>query len=93
MTPNEREAMKQLFLEVLREEHERCAVGCIDMEQHREDHRWIGTTRMREDQNARTRVKVMQHVLGWGTIVAIAGLGRVVYLQVIQILTKAGGGH
>ena len=75
---------------ILREELQHLTY--IDPQEHAADHVWIGHERRKTARRAETVEKIKQHVIGWGLVVGLAGLGRVVYIYTIESLTRIVGG-
>ena len=70
--------------------HELEARARIDAETHRAHHEWTQAQIERAKRREELREKVLQHVLGWGTVVGVGWLGKIVW---DAILTAKGGGH
>ena len=75
---------------ILREELERFTG--VDPMIHASDHQWVGHERRKVARRIETVERVKQHVYGWAIVVAIIGVGRVVYLLAVDAVAKLAGG-
>lgn len=61
----------------------------IDAETHRHHHEWTQAEIERRQRCEERREKVIQHVLGWGSVVGVGWLGKAVW---DAVLAAKGGG-
>jgi len=63
----------------------------IDFETHTAHHQFVNEMIERRQRRQQLYDKVRQHVIGWGALSVITGLGALIYQAIISFVQRNGG--